>query len=104
MSCPADPSLDLEFPIADAAVTLPADGPVELRCTVRGAELQFAWSVDGGDWQDVGPLLDASILSDEAGRTEHANFTGAFVGMACQDVSGQGRHADFEYFTYREVG
>jgi xylan 1,4-beta-xylosidase len=31
-----------------------------------------------------------------------ANFTGAFVGMACQDMSGVGRHADFDWFEYRE--
>ena len=31
-----------------------------------------------------------------------ANFTGAFVGMACQDMSGAGRHADFDWFEYRE--
>ena len=30
------------------------------------------------------------------------NFTGAFVGMACHDVSGAARCADFDYFEYRE--
>ncbi len=30
------------------------------------------------------------------------NFTGAFVGMACQDMSGTARAADFDYFEYRE--
>ena len=47
--------------------------------------------------------LDASLLSDEAGKTEHGNFTGAFVGMACQDTSGRARHADFHFFRYRET-
>ena len=31
-----------------------------------------------------------------------AGGTGAFVGMACQDLAGTGRHADFDYFRYRE--
>jgi xylan 1,4-beta-xylosidase len=30
------------------------------------------------------------------------NFTGAFVGMACYDVSGAKTPADFAYFHYRE--
>ena len=29
-------------------------------------------------------------------------FTGAFVGMACQDMSGAGDHADFDWFEYVE--
>jgi beta-xylosidase len=27
-------------------------------------------------------------------------FTGAFVGLHCEDISGDGCHADFDYFTY----
>ena len=102
MSCPGDPSLALVFPAADEQHVVAGDGPVHLRCTVEGAALRFAWSADGEEWTDVGPPLDAGILSDEAGKTEHGSFTGAFVGMACQDVSGRGRCADFDYFTYRE--
>jgi xylan 1,4-beta-xylosidase len=30
------------------------------------------------------------------------NFTGAFVGMCCQDLAGTRRPADFDYFVYRE--
>jgi xylan 1,4-beta-xylosidase len=30
------------------------------------------------------------------------NFTGAFVGMACHDMSGRAAVADFDYFEYRE--
>jgi xylan 1,4-beta-xylosidase len=29
-------------------------------------------------------------------------FTGAFVGLCCQDLSGKNRHADFGFFTYQE--
>jgi xylan 1,4-beta-xylosidase len=46
--------------------------------------------------------FDASILSDEASMPGAPNFTGAFVGMACQDMSGAGKHADFDWFEYRE--
>jgi beta-xylosidase len=33
----------------------------------------------------------------------HANFTGAFVGLCCQDLSGNRQAADFRYFLYREL-
>jgi len=29
-------------------------------------------------------------------------FTGMFVGVACQDLSGRRKHADFDYFLYEE--
>ena len=45
-----------------------------------------------------GPTLDASIVSDEAGRGEHGSFTGAFVGMVAFDTSGGGKPADFRLF------
>jgi xylan 1,4-beta-xylosidase len=67
------------------------------------AELQFAYSLDNETWTDIGPTLDASVLSDEAGKTEHSNFTGAFICMACQDIAGTGLAADFEYLSYREL-
>jgi xylan 1,4-beta-xylosidase len=50
-----------------------------------------------------GPL-DASILSDEAAAPGTPNFTGAFVGVCCQDLAGTRQPADFDYFVYRERG
>jgi xylan 1,4-beta-xylosidase len=41
-------------------------------------------------------------LSDEASPPGNPNFTGAFVGMCCQDMTGIRRSADFDYFEYRE--
>jgi xylan 1,4-beta-xylosidase len=58
----------------------------------------------GGDWQRFGPVLDASVISDEGGRGEHASFTGAFVGMVAMDITGQGREALFEHFDYLPGG
>ena len=56
----------------------------------------------GRRWQWLPEQFDASILSDEAAAAGTANFTGAFVGMACQDVAGTALHADFDWFEYRE--
>ena len=33
----------------------------------------------------------------------HGNFTGAFVGMAAQDLNGTATPADFSYFVYRPL-
>ena len=78
-------------------------GPVRLRASVDHAELQFAWSAADDrerGWTPIGPTLDASLISDEAGGGEHRSFTGAFVGMAAFDISGAGAAADFAFFAY----
>ncbi len=98
-SCPGLwPEGNVLRPIGDG-VPVP-DGPLELGVDVDLDRLQFRWRATEGDWTPIGPVLDASVLSDEGGRGEHSNFTGAFVGMAAQDASGQGLPADFAAFRY----
>jgi xylan 1,4-beta-xylosidase len=70
-------------------------GKVSLGVRVDRAEQRFA--VNG---QPVGPALDASVISDEGGRGEHASFTGAFVGVVAHDLTGQGWTADVTRFLY----
>jgi xylan 1,4-beta-xylosidase len=99
MSCPGDwPDGRLIVPLAEP-IPLPGGGPVGLAAEVRGAELVFSCRVDGA-WVQVGPVLDASVISDEGGRGEHGSFTGAFVGMLAFDTSGSGALADFDWFSY----
>lgn len=74
---------------------------MHLRAEIHGAGLQFSASRDAVTWQSVGPVLDASKLSDEYASGLH--FTGAFVGLAAHDVAGQRAFADFDYFTLREI-
>ena len=84
------------------AVPAPA-GPVELRAVVDLEALRFAFRAAGAaEWTWLPQDFDASILSDEATLAGLPNFTGAFVGMACQDMSGSGHPADFRYFHYVE--
>ncbi|MDR3438767.1 glycoside hydrolase family 43 protein [Telmatospirillum sp.] len=87
----------------DAPVPIPATGTVRMRVEVRGASLQFFYSVEDSAWIKVGGILDASFLSDECGEGEHGNFTGAFVGMAANDLGGLAMPADFFHFTYRTL-
>lgn len=68
-----------------------------LRAEIDGARLQFSASRDGEAWRSIGPVLDASRLSDDYGTGLH--FTGAFVGLCAQDVGGGGASADFSYFS-----
>jgi xylan 1,4-beta-xylosidase len=87
-----------------APVPIPNVGPVRLRLEIRGRSLQFLYALGQGSWQPVGPVLDASLLSDECGgHAEHGSFTGAFIGMACSDLNGTARTAEFSDFSYRPV-
>lgn len=80
-----------------------------LRAELNYEKLQFYYSKDGADWQPVGGVLDASKMSDENaelvkdGIALDQGFTGAFIGMCAQDLSGRRLPADFDYFTYREL-
>ncbi|WP_415402211.1 glycoside hydrolase family 43 protein [Tateyamaria sp. SN3-11] len=98
MSCLGDwPDGALSFPCDPVALP---DGPVDLRVVVSCATQQFFWRQGQGDWTSIGPPLDASVISDEGGRGEHASFTGAFVGMVAFDTSGQAAEATFTQFAY----
>ena len=101
MSClPDSPQADaFTSPIAIAA-----GKPVHLRVEVDCERLHFAYRVEGidKDWCWLPQQFDASILSDEATAPGLPNFTGAFVGIACQDLAGTLRSADIDFFEYRE--
>ncbi|KQV86028.1 MULTISPECIES: glycoside hydrolase family 43 protein [unclassified Roseateles] len=86
-----------------------AEGPVDLAVEFRHDRYQFQFAQAnqaGGAWQDVGPALDTAMLSDEAvtrfvdGYARSFGFTGNFIGIACQDLSGQRLAADFDYLSY----
>ena len=76
--------------------------PIELRVEVDFERLRFGFRVHGKPWHWLPEQFDASILSDEASAPGLPNFTGAFVGMACQDTAGTCKPADFHYFEYAE--
>jgi xylan 1,4-beta-xylosidase len=74
-----------------------------LRVEVDRARQRFLLHTSTG-WEPVGPDLDATIVSDEAGRGEHGSFTGAFFGMFAFDTSGAAREATFLRFVYTPSG
>ncbi|KAL2803107.1 glycosyl hydrolases family 43-domain-containing protein [Aspergillus granulosus] len=90
---------------APEPIQIPNEGKVKLALSIRGGlTLQFFYALEGQELQKVGPVFDASVLSDECGgHLAHGSFTGAFVGMACSDLNGTALPAKFDYFTYRPV-
>jgi len=87
--------------VVEAAAIPP--GPLSLRVEVDHELARFAYRVQASDdWRWLPASFDASLLSDEVSLPGLPNFTGAFVGMACYDLSGAGMAADFADFTYRE--
>jgi xylan 1,4-beta-xylosidase len=83
-------------------IPVPSGQPVQLRAEMDFERLCFAYRVGSGDWTWLPQLFDGSILSDEASAPGAPNFTGAFVGMACQDGAGTAHPADFDFFEYQE--
>ncbi len=107
LSCNGDyPESALSYePVEPTPIS--TNGTIDMRVKVSEQDLQFEWreqddreQSDNDQWQKLGPVLDASVLSDEGGRGEHASFTGAFVGMLAFDISGMAKHADFSHFNY----
>ena len=70
-----------------------------LRAAINRERLQFSASPDGIEWQETGPSLDMTKLSDDYGRGLH--FTGAMVGLCAQDLNSTEAAADFDYFEMR---
>jgi len=92
----------------EAPVSIEGWNQVYVKAAIKYEALQFYYSIDGQNWNTIGPVLDASKISDDhvelkkEGVLLDQGFTGAFIGICVQDLSGQRKHADFDYFSYRE--
>ncbi len=89
-------------PLQDEVIVIPEDVEyVYLRAEVKTTTYQYSYSFDGKNWTIIPIKFESRKLSDD--YIEGGGFfTGAFVGMQCQDTSGQNLHADFDYFVYKE--
>lgn len=85
-------------------------GPIELKVVFEGDSFRFFHKAADADWQPIGEALPTAMLSDEYathfdnGTPRSFGFTGNFVGVACQDLTGGRLHADFDWFEYRPWG
>lgn len=83
-------------------IHLEISSPVYLRSTVRDNSLIFSYSLDGMAFVDLHTeALDMRHLSDE--YIQGNGFTGAMVGIGCQDLAGDGTHADFSHLKYERL-
>jgi xylan 1,4-beta-xylosidase len=73
---------------------------VYLRVEVKADVYHYYYSFDGENWTRIPVTFYSYKLSDDYIQGG-GFFTGAFVGMQCQDTSGQNHHADFDYFIYK---
>lgn len=63
-----------------------AKGALCLRMVFSDRKLRFSCSTGEESFHAIGPVLNASLLSDENGK--HWSLTGTFVALACQDLTG----------------
>jgi xylan 1,4-beta-xylosidase len=73
---------------------------VKLKAVVEREYLRFYYSVEKDVWHRIGDHMDVEHLSDE--YSDYIRFTGVFIGICVQDLSGTRKHADFDYFIYKE--
>ncbi|MNO14190.1 Beta-xylosidase [compost metagenome] len=73
----------------------------KLKVVVDEEYAAFYYAADNKQWTQIGPVINILHLADE---TIEANgfirFTGNFIGLCVQDLSGMRKHADFDYFRY----
>ncbi len=73
-----------------------AEKDIYLRLKIDDRKLNFEWSYDGDSWNKIGPVLDTSKFSDEYCR--YGEFTGAMVGITCEDRIFRRKEAEFDFF------
>ncbi|SDM23446.1 glycoside hydrolase family 43 protein [Sediminibacillus halophilus] len=84
-------------------IALPEKSLYYLRVEIHRENLQFSYSLDKKTWNVIGHEVDFSHLADDATELNSLRFTGTFVGMCCQDLSGGKHVADFDHFIYTEL-
>ena len=91
-------------PLRGNEIVVPDDVEyVYLRVDVKTTIYHYSYSFDGENWTQIPIPFYSYKLSDDYIQGG-GFFTGAFVGMQCQDTSGERKHADFDYFVYKPAG
>ena len=78
-------------------------GRIHLKIIVDKAELMLEYKEPGQEWCRLPIVLDGSIISDDYVREKpeyKAAFTGAFIGLCCQDHAERKKWAYFDSFEY----
>ena len=94
---------NVQFPVGNG-IAVPEEIQIFLKAVMDFDMLTFFFSIDGRNWNPIGTRFNSSNLSDEHyEKIGHIHFTGTFVGMCCQDLSGTRKEADFDWFEYAEL-
>ncbi len=70
---------------------------VVMQARIDHGALRFCWGTSPEAVRPIGPVLDATYMSDEATR----GFTGTMVGVACVDSYRKDLFAHFDWFDLR---
>jgi Beta xylosidase C-terminal Concanavalin A-like domain len=70
---------------------------VVMQARIDHGTLNSSWGTSPEDLRPIGPVLDATYMSDEATR----GFTGTMVGVACVDSYRKDLVAHFDWFDLR---
>ncbi len=81
-------------------IPIPSDVPVYLKADMKNGYISFSYCLEGGEWQQLAENIDGSFMSDEA--CTEGWFTGAMTGICCQDLTGFGKYADFDWFEIKK--
>lgn len=81
-------------------ISIEGSARVYLKVIFEREHFHFAYARHPGAWQAIGPRFDAGKLSDD--YCLGLSFTGTFIALCAQDLAGTRKHADFDYFAYRE--
>lgn len=71
--------------------------PIYLKAEMQNGYIDFSYREEGCEWQKIAEHIDGSFMSDEA--CNEGWFTGAMAGICCQDLTGFGKYADFDWFS-----
>lgn len=71
--------------------------PIYLKAEMQNGYIDFSYRVEGCEWQKIAEHIDGSFMSDAA--CNEGWFTGAMAGICCQDLTGFGKYADFDWFS-----
>ncbi|HYE11333.1 MAG TPA: glycoside hydrolase family 43 protein [Patescibacteria group bacterium] len=88
------------MPLGDAEIPV-GNGKLHIRLTVKNKYGEFSYAKEDKQWKVIPYRLDISILSDEYATP--MGFTGAFVGISCQDMMDKSGYADYYYFSYNAI-
>lgn len=81
-------------------IPIPENVPIILKAVMQNGYLNFYYQLQDAEWVKLAEGLDGSFLSDEA--CTEGWFTGSVVGICCQDLTGFGKYADFDWFEVLE--